>query len=333
MSIDAPSWSVVATVDEPLVLVQAFVAWHLSEGAAEVILYFDRPDDPAAAVLEMVPQVRVIRCGADYWGARHGGRPAKHEVRQIHNATHAYLDCGADWLLHCDADEYLWPHVPIAAALAAVDPLADAAIVPVAERVYLPDTAGGSIFNGAFRRPFVGSAVAGAALFGNGYAMTHRGLTGHAQGKAISRIGRGLKLSIHRPRPHDALRMETLSGAELLHFDGLTRAQWIFKLLRKADHFAHRGGMEPSPHRQRQIDAIRANPDAASALHDKLKSVSGARVAALRANGLLLEANLDSGKALAGYFGTVDTSPTAFDDALLCGPAAAYPFLHNALRA
>ncbi len=333
MRIDAPSWSVVATVDEPLVLVQAFVAWHLSLGATEVILYFDRPDDLAAAVLEMVSQVRVIRCGTDHWAAHLGGRPAKHQVRQVHNATHAYLDCEADWLVHCDADEYLWPHVPIAAALAAVDPLADAAIVPVAERVYLPDTAGGSIFNGAFRRPFVGSAAAGAALFGKGYAMTHRGLTGHAQGKAFSRTGRGLKLSIHRPRPHDALLTEKLSGVELLHFDGLTRGQWIFKLLRKADHFAHRGGMEPSPHRQRQIDAIRADPDAAAALHDQLKSVSGARLAALRANGLLLEADLDPGKAIAGYFGTVDVSPAAFDDALLRGPAAAYPFLHNAMRA
>ena len=333
MSIHAPRWSVVATVDEPLVLVQSFVAWHLFLGADQVILYFDRPDDPTAAIIETLPQVRVIRCGADHWALRRGGRPAKHQVRQVHNATQAYHGCQAGWLLHCDADEYVWPQTTVAAALAAVDTAADAVIIPVAERVYLPTTPSTSIFAGAFRRPFTGSSAEGAALFGKAYAMTRRGMTGHVQGKVFARTGRGLDLSIHRPKPRDGLVLHDLAGADLLHFDGLTPLQWRFKLLRKAEHFAHHGGMEPSPHRQRQINAILANPAVAPALHDKLKHVGGRRLAALRARGLLLDADFDPEPALTRSIGAVDLSVDAFDAALLRGPAADYPALHPALHA
>lgn len=330
---DVPSWSVTATLDEPLALVQAFVAWHLALGAAEVVLYFDRPDDPAAAALQDMPQVRVIRCGPGHWAGRQGARPVKHQVRQVHNATLAYRECRTDWLLHCDADEFLWPQGPVAEALAAVHPQTDAAIIAVAERVYAAGSTPETIFDGAFRRPFAGSPAQGEAVYGASYAMTRRGMTGHAQGKVFARAGRGLELSIHRPKPQPGVVLQPCAGAELLHFDGLTPLQWRFKLLRKAEHFARHGGMEPSPHRQRQIDAILGDPAAAGVVHDALKTVTAPRLAQLRRLGLLLTADFDPQPALARFFGAVDLSVAGFDAALLRGPAADYPDLHAALRA
>jgi hypothetical protein len=313
------SWAVVATVDEPPALVQAFAAWHLALGAEKVTLCFDRPDDPAADLLEGVAGVQVIRCGTGHW---QGSRPAKQEIRQVRNATQIYGTCQADWMLHCDADEFLWPAGAVGAALADLPSEVDCAIVSVAERVYLPDTPAGSVFDGAFRRPSAGTAA--DAL------LTRRGLTGHAHGKALTRTRRGLGISIHRPKRQAGLRMQDLSGVELLHFDGLTPLQWVFKLLRRADDFALRGGMAPSPHRQAQIDAILADPAAAMRVHDRLKRLTPSRQATLARKGLLLTATVDPSAVM---LDKADLSPAAFDDWLLRTHAADFPVLTSLARA
>ena len=302
-----PSWAVVATVDEPAVLMQAFAAWHLALGAARVSLFFDRPDDPAADLLEGVPGVEVFRCGADHW---QGHRPAKHQVRQVHNANLIYHSCRSDWLLHCDADEYLWVAGGIQSALTALDPATDAAVVEVAERVYLPDQTATSIFAGAFRRPFMGTDRKGLAVFGPDYLLTRRGLTGHSHGKAFVRCGRPVKMWIHRPRAPEPLVFQTLPKVTLLHFDGLTPTHWVEKLVRKADAFHHHGGMVPGPHRQAQIDALLSDASGGYLLHDRLKRVGGKVLRNLQSQGLLLQADFDPTPYLP--HGS-DLSSTAFD--------------------
>lgn len=276
------SWAVVATVDEPPALVQAFVAWHLSLGASEVILCFDRADDPVADLLSDMPKVTIVRCDEAHWARLGKRRPEKHQIRQVRNATDVYRRVQADWLLHCDADEFLSPTQSVAACLARVYPWIDCAVVPVMERVFVAGGASADMFSGLFRRPYSGKSGVGGGLSADA-DLTQRGLTGHAIGKAFTRVGRDLEVSIHRARAGDAdLRTEILQIADLLHFDGLTRLNWVYKLLRKADAFAHHGGMVPSPHRQRQIDAVLADPAAAFDLHDRLKIVAAKDFAALR---------------------------------------------------
>jgi hypothetical protein len=300
-------WAVVATVDEPCVLVQCFTAWHLALGAAEVFLYFDRPDDPAADLMESWSNVRVQRCDQAHWGA---ARPIRQEIRQTRNANDAYAQFGGDWLLHCDADEFLCPDHDIPTALASVDPDCDAAIVAVAERMYHGTGAG--IFAGTFRKPFAGSAARGLTVFGGDYALTGRGLTGHALGKVMVRGGRDLGLSIHRPKPQPNLQMQPLGGVTLLHFDGLTPLQWVVKLYRRAVEQRH-GGMPPSPHRQAQIDAILADPARALALHDRLKRPDPALLANLQRHNLVLNPRFDPAALLTP---PPDVSVQAYDLAL-----------------
>lgn len=306
-----PTWAVVATVDEAPALLLAFVAWHLHLGASEVWLYFDRPDDPAAAIFEDRPQVQVIRCDAAYWARGGTARPDKHQVRQARNATDAYGQASADWVLHCDADEFLWPGADVAAALGRVSPAIDCAIVPVAERVFVAGAEAADIFAGVFRRPDKGGAD--KAL------PTLRGLTGHAIGKSFARTGRGLSVSVHRPkRGAGEIPAEPLQGVELLHFDGLTPLHWIYKLLRKADAFAHHNGMVPSAHRQNQIDAVLHDPQAALALHDRLKCADSDDLARLEDQGLLLRAGFDPRAAISAVFDSCpDLGTAAFDAWLL----------------
>lgn len=316
MSAFGSRWAVVATVDEPPVLVQCFAAWHLALGAAQVFLYFDRPDDPAADLLAQMAGVSVLRCDARYWA---GARPARHQIRQTRNANHAYARCTADWLLHCDADEFLWPDGDVAAALALCGADCDAASVPVAERVY--HGTGGDIFAGVFRRPFAGPPARGAALFGADYALTGRGLTGHAHGKAFARARRDLVLSIHRPRPRAGLQVQPIAGVALLHFDGLTPLQWVLKLWRKAADHA-RGGIAPSPHRQAQLDALAADHGVGWALHDRLKRADPALLAALRRRDLLLAPPFAPAAVLPQ---PPDLSPQAYDRTLRARYGADFP--------
>ena len=85
MTLSEPTWAVVATVDEPLAVVQTFVAWHLSLGAAHVYLYCDRPNDPVQAAVAHLPRVSVVICDDAHWLRIGKSRPRRHQVRQVAN--------------------------------------------------------------------------------------------------------------------------------------------------------------------------------------------------------------------------------------------------------
>ncbi|WP_341367014.1 glycosyltransferase family 2 protein [Yoonia sp. BS5-3] len=315
MEAQKSTWAVVATVDEPPVLIRTFVAWYLHLGASEIWLYFDRPDDPAAADVAEMPGVEVIACDAVHWRRLGKSRPQKHQIRQMRNAGDAYRRSHADWVLHVDADEYLRPGGSVGECLHQLGPQTQVGVVPVAERIFSDPE--GTIFDGAFRRPYLGKPRDGRKLFGPAYDLTYRGLTGHAIGKSFARTGAPLQMSIHRPKPLGAadLMAQTLDHAILLHFDGLTRLHWVYKLLRKADAVLNRGGMAPSPHRQRQIDAVLDCPSSGFDLHDELKCIGPALQAILQTHDLWLDPGFSPVSVLQEWFPKdgSDVSAAAFD--------------------
>ena len=320
MQMNTASWAVVATVYEPPVLVQAFVAWHLALGASEVFIYCDNPDDPVREVLAHLPKVHVQVCDVAHWQRVNKMRPHRHEVRQVCNARDAFARTKAGWLLHSDADEFLWSASDVSQTLDKVSDAADALIVPVAERVHAADDPGKTIFEGVFRRPFRSSHADGLRLFGPDYDLTNRGLTGHAQGKAFSRTGRPLKLSIHRPRKMGAGNEPVFERAapdemELLHFEGLTPAHWRYKLGRMMYMVEKRDGMPLSAHRNKQAARLRADVGEADALYRKLKVPSERHIEILRSRGLMTEVGFDPCHAMAACFdlGSYDLEPAAFD--------------------
>ncbi|PUB16397.1 hypothetical protein DFP92_103252 [Yoonia sediminilitoris] len=221
----------------------------------------------------------------------------------MRNARHAYSLCQSDWLLHCDADEFVWTQEQLGDYLSEVDDETDCCALSVAERISAPDMQP-TFLTGAFRRPFPGKKAQGRATFGKDYDLTNRGLTGHTQGKCFVRTGRDLRLSIHRPKAalaDDGPTVKRIAPdtVELLHFEGLTTRHWIFKMMRMADAFANHDGMPPAPHRKRQVAALLADPAEADALHDRLKQPDYAALAEL---GLLQRPPFDVTQALATYF-------------------------------
>lgn len=334
MTASLPTWSVVATVEEPPALVLTFVAWHLHLGAETIYLYCDNPDDPVVAMLAHLPQVRVTVCDPEHWLRVGKSRPRRHQVRQARNACDAYARSTSDWLIHIDADEYLWPQQPVVQLLAAIEPESDAFVIQVAERVHLPDDPGETVFEGAFRRPFRKPPKMGERVFGPDYALSNRGLYGHAHGKAFARTGRNLSMSIHRPKsprgaPDPVLSRPAPDAVELLHFDGLTPTGWVYKLARMQRALIKQDGMPPSPHRRAQADALMADPHGAEALYCRLKVADGDLPMLLQRHGLWSAPAFDPRVALAAYFPDVeiDLGPAAMDNWLASNKPRVIPFL------
>jgi len=253
----------------------------------------------------------------------------------MRNARQAYARTGCDWLLHVDADEFVWSAEPVAQVLGDIDPGTDCLALSVAERIHRAGDAPDSCLTGPFRRRFTGPRHEGCALFGPDYDLTQRGLTGHTQGKAFVRTGRGLRMSIHRPKQTDGadpvLARAAPDQLELLHFEGLTPQYWVYKLMRMAYRLIHHDGITPADHRRAQADALIADPDAATALYHRLKTFDVAQLDLLRAQDILLQVPFDPRNALAEYYAgqVVDLAPDTIDAWLYRNKAETLSFLRG----
>ncbi len=241
-----PSWSVHATVAEPVELLVAFAAHYLALGATEVNLFLDDPTEEAIDILGKMDGVRLMICDAAYWEAINGERPASHVLRQKINATYAYLSSDHDWFLFCDADEFLCPPRPLAEFLADCPMWQDFRRFEVAERFFPLGKPVPTIFDGLFRTQMTDAAVV-ESVYGDYASMMTEGLTAHVWGKSIMRRGRFDKVNIHFPlvagetmtkamkdRNHmQMLRYSAVPGTWLAHFDGVTPLHWLLKLLLK----------------------------------------------------------------------------------------------------
>lgn len=114
-------WGLVATILSPTVDVLRFVAFHLDAGAHRLYIYLDDPDAEVHDILKAHSKIRVQKCNDAYWKKLGAKRPAKHQVRQTANATHAYnRKVEVDWLTHIDVDEFIVPDQRIDEILAKV---------------------------------------------------------------------------------------------------------------------------------------------------------------------------------------------------------------------
>lgn len=300
-----PRWGIVTTADAPAPLLICHAAHHLAAGASEVHLYLDRPPLPAempvVAHLAALPGCRVTVTDDAYWRTRLRRRPHLHQVRQTRNATTALAGCGADFLIHLDVDEYLWQWEPLGPELALV-PKGSYLKIGNVERIFAAADDGDAVFTPTFRLP--------ETLFADGAgaedSLAPNGLTGHSAGKAAAPRGFGYTFGIHRPRfPGRGAprypRHRLSEAATILHFDGFTRRDWIFKLLRKGEVLVANPESPASAARLRQVAALMeegGDVAAAVALHDRLKQLSPEREAALRDRGRLADVVFDPAEAV-----------------------------------
>ncbi|MFN3644476.1 MAG: glycosyltransferase family 2 protein [Gemmobacter sp.] len=241
------TWMVHATVHEPVALVCAFVAHYLDLGADLIDLRLDRPAPEVERLLAPLDRVRVTVCTDAYWQATgRDARPALHTLRQRVNAAHAYRALEQDWMLFCDADEFLVPEGLFADRLAALPARVQFRRIRVVERVQRAGVPQEGLFDGVFRGPLADRGDVAERVYGRDAArFLTRGMLGHVAGKSILRRGTDLVPSLHFPVPprlgplDRALIVATppwrarLDGAVIAHFDGLTPLHFLLKLLHK----------------------------------------------------------------------------------------------------
>jgi hypothetical protein len=293
-------WGVAATVQASPAQVAAFAAHHLDLGAHRVWLHFDDPDDPAADAFAGQDRVTVIRCDAAYWDELCGKRPDTHQERQVRNITRILRKARVDWIAHVDVDEFLQAAVPVAEALADVDP--DRVLLRVEPWEALHDPAlPDDVFTGrAFRRQVPEDAKALVKLlYGRFGTALDRGMLSHSAGKCFFRTGiREMVARIHSAR----IRGEPVFGGRfhpdlaLLHFHAQDPEHWKARLPFRLAMGAYRAKPE--------LQALLAGADAAmvDAFYTMIQSARPDLLRELSAHGLLREADLGLRARVAARF-------------------------------
>ncbi|MGH1367696.1 MAG: glycosyltransferase family 2 protein [Maritimibacter sp.] len=317
-----PSWGIVATLDEPATLVAAFVGYHLSIGAREIHVFFDRPAPEAMALIAPLPGVKITLADQAFWDEVNAGHRPKHIMKRQAIITRiAYRQAQVDWLLHCDADEFIADGEAFTALLEAQDKDVSALRLGMLERVHIAGSPRNTIFQGAFRRSKHRVKTWGEVVYGQHLKFLTNGMTGHDLGKGVARTGRDLRLGIHGVH----WREGGLVGAEvapdmLLHFDGLTQYQFLMKLMLRA---GEKGNLDNSArigtHRSHQVRFVHKHMDDPQALRDfadTLQVVGQADLRLMRRHGAIDMVPFEPFDALSALGLDLDLSTDAFDASL-----------------
>ena len=237
-------WGLSATILAPVPDTLRFAAYHLEQGAHRLYLYLDDGNAEAFAQLKSHPKVRVHTCDAAHWKRLAGTRPARHQVRQSVNATHAYhRRQEVDWLIHMDVDEFLVPALPLATQLA------DVPDDVVAARVRPMELLGGS--RDMFKA-FIPAGPERQALVQALYPTFGRHLRGgfvsHVAGKIFVRTCQPeITVQIHDAlRGSDRVPSQDLPATDLAHCHAKSWADWRAGFAYRLDKGAYRSEIKPA---------------------------------------------------------------------------------------
>lgn len=240
------AWGIAATVKAPAEQVLAFVAHHLSLGAAEITICLDDPADPVAGQLGRIPGVVAHRCDATWWDTFPDGRPDRHQSRQVRNINRVLRQTVLPWLAHLDVDEFLLAHVPVVQVLSRVPDDAPILRLPPYEALTTPGLPDDIFTAQHFRAALPGreNRPLRRAAFGEYAAVLPRGVLSHAEGKCFfrSRVP-GLQARLHSGfmRGERMERAPSDPDLDLLHFHAQEATDWLralpFRLSRGAYQF------------------------------------------------------------------------------------------------
>jgi len=313
-----PSWAVVGTMDEPAPLIMSWVAHHLHVGASEVHVYLDRPNPVVEEAFQHIDKAFVTLCDHDYWAASHRrARPIRHTARQKHNATRVYQTRNVDWVLHCDADEFL--HITGDFQAELQNTSHRTLRLKNIERVRLEKNE--TLFNGGFRGHLENRSIADN-IYGRWADFLEGGMAGYKDGKDIVKSGEDFLMGVHFPIDANTNARHTdpyaeLNSANLLHFDGLTPLHCVIKLLKRATEPKYQIPRKFGAQRERQFRYAKnhvSKPDQLQKMLDGVFGVSSNQVSQL--GPFFHTIGFDPTPALAALNLDVDTSVQTFDQEL-----------------
>ncbi len=294
-------WTVVTIAHEDPEVIKRFVAWHKDAGAAEITIFFDKPDDPAIGLVAQMEGVNAVGCDTRFWSSLKLTPDSRFTKRQNAACRLGYDAAAAGWVLNIDADELLYIQgVSVGEFLASQPRNFRGVLVRPAERVLI----NGDEDQAAFRAPMPREVI--EAVYGDlaGLVIRNDGLVGHNIGKSILRTGLGkFWLRQHYGQLPDGEQMVDATygaedGALLLHFFNRGYDDWR----RKLDYrLANRGFR----HRMRAVlqEARDAqDEDRLKTLFEQLHHMTPAQAETLGRHGLLRRPDLDLDAKIARYF-------------------------------
>ena len=110
---------IVATVREPVPIIEAFIRYHLAMGVTHLFLFFDDPADEAIDVARQFSQVtaipsddalRAMQTTLRIYGsmARFAHEVMARQILNVETAVGLALQMQMDWIIHIDGDELLY---------------------------------------------------------------------------------------------------------------------------------------------------------------------------------------------------------------------------------
>jgi len=231
-----PKWAVVATLKEPLDVLQTFIAHYKAIGADEIHVFLDDPEDtPSFECAASIEGVHPTLCDDTFW---QGNRPRRHQRRQKSNAQTAYGATKCDWIIHLDADEFLYCPNGVANLLATQSAADDALCVVPAEPLIRPRTGEIKAYRSPLPKSPLGDRI-GLKAFGDIYPLLSQGMISHSAGKFFLRTGlSGAPISIHKPNIPEKDRIPNLPVDDilLLHHHGCDEDEWVRKYHYRIDN-------------------------------------------------------------------------------------------------
>jgi hypothetical protein len=300
-------WGLVATILAPVAETLRFAAYHLDAGAHRLYIYLDDPESEAYAPLKAHPKIRVQKCDAGYWKKVANKRPAKHQVRQSINATHAYhRKVEVEWHGHIDVDEFIVPKQDIGTALNDLpNKNLCARLRPMEQLVGKGDAFKAFIPNGPDRIPTVEDIYPEFGKFVKG------GFLSHVAGKFFVRTGlENMNLRIHNVFQGDTTNPNQieLSTMTLAHCHAKPWEDWLATFQYRLEKGSYRAELSPaakggaSLHDMLSILEASEGEAGLKRFYDEIAVDSPALQRRLEAHDLLRHATLDLDAKLARHF-------------------------------
>ncbi|MFS4439247.1 glycosyltransferase family 2 protein [Paracoccaceae bacterium GXU_MW_L88] len=305
-------FDVVSMMREDPEIIAHFIAYYRGQGAAKIHLFFDAETVPDAVAALAEGNVTVRACDAAFWASLDMPRPEAVEPRQIAVFQHVFRGLEADWVLPCDADEFLNGPKPLVEIFDAVPREVDAVLFPPIEAVWGPgegiDTPFGSHWFRVLRPESADSrwrkALRALRLYGPAGLMMRRGFVGHTSGKFILRRGAVFdEFRLHTVR-RDGKPITTsaedlgapLSQTYLAHFDAISFDRWVKKFRVPALETPRALLSRRSRQRRWQFAqfrrAYKAGSEALRRLFRGLYTLDEKQIETLRSKGLLISRDI-----------------------------------------
>lgn len=178
--------TVCGVLKESLRTTLQFVSWYLEQGADQIILCFDDPQDAAIEVLKDTPKVRCVRCTPEFWRSIGMTVDRRFTRRQNRAVQKFYREQEEGWFLHVDGDELV--HLEgrtLAEELKITDPDVRAVQILPVENIQTDQPEGVAHFRLLMSRRAVRRIYTGQ----HGAMQRRQGLSGHTEGKCATRAG------------------------------------------------------------------------------------------------------------------------------------------------